>query len=96
MVVNGPVPVVLVIGWASPVMGTSAPSPMPTGLVAPKPVPATVTVAPGAWAVGFSVIDPAADAVEINAMENIEAIRKAVATVFLSSVFFHFSLFSGS
>ncbi len=88
MAVNGPVPVVLVMGWASPVMGTSAPSPMPTGFVAPKPVPVTVTVAPGAWAVGFSVIDPAAEAVEMIVKANIESIRQVVATVFLSRVFF--------
>jgi len=69
---------------------------MPISFVAPKPVPVTVTVAPGAWAVGFSVIDPAADAVEMIASENIESIRQVVATVFLSSVFFHFSLFSRS
>jgi len=34
-----------------------------------------------------SVIDPAADAVEMKAIENSESINKAIATVFLSSVF---------
>jgi hypothetical protein len=56
--------------------------------VAPKPVPVTVIVPPGAWAFGVSVIDPAADAVEMKAIENIESIRKAVATVFAYVVFF--------
>jgi hypothetical protein len=60
---------------------------MPTVFVAPKPVPVMATVAPGAWAVGVKVIDPAADAVEMRAKENNESIRKAVATVFLSSIF---------
>jgi hypothetical protein len=60
---------------------------MPTAFVAPKPVPVTVTVPPGAWAFGVSVIDPAADAVEMKAIENTESIRKTVATVFAHVVF---------
>jgi hypothetical protein len=60
---------------------------MPISLVALKPVPVTVTVPPGAWAFVDSVIDPVADAVEMKAIENIESISKAVATVLLSSVF---------
>jgi hypothetical protein len=59
---------------------------MPIAFVAPKPVPVTVTVPPGAWAFGVSVIDPAADAVEMNAIENIGNIRKAIATVFLTCI----------
>jgi len=87
LVIHGPVPVPVGV-WFSLATAISEPNPMPISLVAPKPVPVTVTVPPGNWAFGVSVIDPAADADEIVAMESIESIRKAVATVFLSSVFF--------
>jgi len=90
--VNGPVPLGLGMGWDSLEAGASAPSPMPTAFVAPKPVPVTVTVPPGAWEFGVSVIDPTADADETKTIENIESIRKAVATVFAYVVFFCFFL----
>jgi hypothetical protein len=69
---------------------------MPTSLVAPKPVPVTVTVPPGAWELGFNVIDPAADAVgincvEIRAIESIESASMAVAILFFVFLIFPIS-----
>ena len=57
--VNGPVPVVLVMGWVSLVTTISVPITMATACDAVKPVPATVTELPWAWDVGVKVIDPA-------------------------------------
>ncbi len=73
--------------WDSLEAIISGPNPIDIAFVAPKPVPVTVTVPPGACALGVSAIEPAADTVEMKAMENIENISKVVVMVFLSSVF---------
>lgn len=75
MVVNGPRPVVLAMGWDSPVAVTSDPSPMPIAFVAPKPAPSMVTVFPGACAVGVNVMVEAA-LVSGTAAMTMDSVRK--------------------
>jgi hypothetical protein len=54
---------------------------MPTAFVAAKPVPATVTEASGAWAVGVSVMAAVAALMIGMTTITIESIRKAIANL---------------
>jgi hypothetical protein len=68
-----PVPVGLGMLWTSLSTVISCPIAMPTGSVAPKPVPVTVTCAPEFCVVGFSVIDPAAATIEAVANNSVNS-----------------------